>query len=92
MKDLLNVQDFLHSSHDVGDWEGEEEQVAENLNELIHVAWQEIPEDTPCELIEEIISGIWDFLRGDTAIIEADFEELIDWVKQYVFTSLDEKM
>ena len=28
MKDLLNVQDYLFAIHDVGDWEGEEEQVA----------------------------------------------------------------
>lgn len=92
MKDLLSVQDFLYSDQDVGDWEGDEEQVAENLNELIHAAWQQIPEDTSCELIEEIITGIWDVLRGDTAILEADFEELIDWVNQYVLSSLDEKM
>lgn len=87
---MLNVQDFLVSLHDVGDWEGNEEQVAENLNELIHVAWHLLPEDLPCGEIEKIINDIWQQLRGDTAILEADFEELLDWVTQYVHSALDQ--
>ncbi len=92
MKDLLNVQDFLFAEKDVGDWEGDEEQVAENLNELIHIAWEQLPDDLSCEKIEHIINNIWQQLRGDTAIVESDFEELIDWVNQYVVSSLDEQM
>ena len=37
MKDLLNVQDYLFAVQDVGDWEGDEEHVAETLNDLIHM-------------------------------------------------------
>jgi hypothetical protein len=92
MKDLLNVQDYLFAIVDVGDWEGEEERVAETLNDLIHIAWDRLPDDLECELIDEIINGIWEHLRGDLAVIEADFEELTDWVIHYVDSSLDEKM
>ncbi|AXV65118.1 MULTISPECIES: hypothetical protein [Pseudoalteromonas] len=92
MKDLLNVQDYLFAIHDVGDWEGEEEVAAERLNDLIHMAWDRLPDDLDCESIDEIINGIWEHLRGDLALIEADFEELTDWVTHYVDSSLDEKM
>ncbi len=92
MKDLLNVQDYLFAIQDVGDWEGEEEVVAERLNDLIHMAWDRLPDDLDCESIDEIINGIWEHLRGDLALIEADFEELTDWVTHYVDSSLDEKM
>ncbi|MEL7309119.1 MAG: hypothetical protein AAGK05_15460 [Pseudomonadota bacterium] len=92
MKDLLNVQDYLFAIADVGDWEGEEEVVAERLNDLIHMAWDRLPDDIDCESIDEIINGIWEHLRGDLALIEADFEELTDWVTHYVDSSLDEKM
>ncbi|MFC3032107.1 hypothetical protein ACFOEE_06210 [Pseudoalteromonas fenneropenaei] len=92
MKDLLQVQDYLFSYADVGDWEGEEEQVAETLNELIHQAWGLLPEDLDCETIDEIINGIWEHLRGDTALLEADFEELSDWVTHYIHSSLDEQI
>ena len=92
MKDLLNVQDYLFSIQDVGDWEGEEEVVAERLNELIHIAWDRLPDDLDCESIDEIINGIWEHLRGELALLEAEFEELTDWVTHYVYSSLDEKM
>lgn len=92
MKDLLNVQDYLFAIQDVGDWEGEEEVVAERLNDLIHMAWERLPDDLDCESIDEIINGIWEHLRGALALIEADFEELTDWVTHYVDSSLDEKM
>ncbi len=92
MKDLLNVQDYLFAIQDVGDWEGEEEVVAERLNDLIHMAWERLPDDLDCESIDEIINGIWEHLRGELALLEAEFEELTDWVTHYVDSSLDEKM
>ena len=92
MKDLLNVQDYLFAVQDVGDWEGEEERVAETLNDLIHMAWDRLPDDLDCDSIDEIINGIWEHLRGDMAVIETDFEELVDWSIHYVDSALDEKM
>lgn len=92
MKDLLNVQDYLFAVQDVGDWEGDEELVAETLNDLIHMAWDRLPDDLDCDSIDEIINGIWEHLRGDMAVIEADFEELVDWSIHYVDSALDEKM
>ncbi|ESP93310.1 MULTISPECIES: hypothetical protein [Pseudoalteromonas] len=92
MKDMLNVQDYLFSNFDVGDWEGDEEQVAETLNELIHFAWERLPEDLGSEQIDQIINGIWEHLRGDMALIETDLDELLDWVTHYINSSLDENI
>ncbi|WP_046003135.1 hypothetical protein [Pseudoalteromonas rubra] len=92
MKELLNVQDYLFSNFDVGDWEGDEERVAETLNELIHVAWEQIPDDLACEKIDLIINGIWEHLRGDLALVEAEYDELVDWVTHYIQSSLDDNI
>lgn len=92
MKDLLNVQDYLFSPIDVGDWEGEEELVCERLNELIHVAWARLPEDLGCEQIDNIINEIWEQLRGDLALVDAEFDELLDWLNHYVDSALDEQI
>lgn len=92
MKDWLSVQDYLFGIDQVGDWEGQEETVAENLNELIHVAWQQLPDETDADTIDKIIEGIWQHLRGDTAILEAEHEELIDWVLHYVTNQLENNL
>lgn len=92
MKDLLSVQDYLFSIVDVGDWEGEEELVCERLNELIHHAWERLPDDLSCDQIDTIITGIWEHLRGDLALIDAELEELLDWVEHYIDSAQDEQM
>ncbi len=40
MKDLVNIQDYLFQVADVGDWEGEEEIVADRINAIYHAVWQ----------------------------------------------------
>jgi hypothetical protein len=79
MKDLVSIQDYLFSLTDVGDWEGDEELVADRINAIYHAVWQQIPEDTEVELIDKLLRDIWDQLRGSTVLIEADEYELIDW-------------
>ncbi|MDE3273240.1 hypothetical protein [Pseudoalteromonas sp. G4] len=92
MKDWLSVQDYLFGIDQVGDWEGQEEAVAENLNELIHCAWQALPDEADAETIDRIIEGIWEHLRGDTALLDAEHEELIDWVLHYVANQLENNL
>ena len=84
MKDLVNIQDFLVTPFEVGDWEGEEEVVADKLNELLHFCWDLVPEDMSVEAIEKALNGIWDNLRGDTLLIDVEMDQLQDWVETYM--------
>ena len=86
MKDLVDIRDFLVESRELGDWDGEEETVADNLNELLHYCFGLLPDDMPVEAIESALAGIWDRLRGDTAILDADMAELYDFIDSYVNT------
>lgn len=89
MKDLVNIQDFLVTPLELGDWEGEEELVADKLNELLHYCWDLIPEDLSVESIEEVLNGVWDNLRGDTLLIDVEIDQLQDWVQTHVRRSLE---
>jgi hypothetical protein len=86
MKDLVNIQDFLVTPDELGDWEGDEEIVADKLNELLHYCWSLIPDDTDIILIEQMLNGIWDNLRGDTVILDVDIDQLQDWVVTHIRT------
>ncbi len=79
MKDWLSVQDYLFDVRDVGDWEGEEELVADRINAIYHAVWPTIPEDATVALIDRLMRDIWDQLRGSEVMIEADEDELVDW-------------
>jgi len=90
MKDLVSIQDYLLSIADVGDWEGEEELVADRINAIYHAVWDRIPDDTPTELIDRLLNDIWDQLRGSTIILDADEYELIDWAKAHMRRTLSD--
>lgn len=89
MKDLVSIQDYLFSLTDVGDWEGDEELVADRINAIYHAVWQQIPEDTEVDLIDKLLRDIWDQLRGSTVLIEADEYELIDWALAHTRKALE---
>ena len=86
MKDLVNIQDFLVTPDELGDWEGDEEIVADKMNELLYYCWSLIPDDTDILLIEQILSSIWDNFRGDTVILDVDIDQLQDWVVTHIRT------
>lgn len=79
MKDWLSVQDYLFDVKDVGDWEGEEELVADRINAIYHALWPLIPEEATVGLIDSLMRDVWDQLRGGEVLLEADEDELIDW-------------
>lgn len=84
MKEFIDLRDYLFSVSDVGDWEGEEEAVADKLNEMLHLAWALIPDDTPSDTIEHILNGIWEEFRGETVIVETELDDLLVWTEQYI--------
>lgn len=86
MKDMLSVHDYLVAQDEIGDWDGEEEMVADKLNELFHYTWQRLPDDMSVEDIDNAMHGVWQQLRGSTVLLEVELDDLIDWVDNYVGT------
>lgn len=92
MKDMISIQDYLFSLTDVGDWEGEEELIADRINTIYHAVWAELPDDISIEQTELLLTQLWNELRGGMVLLEADEDELVDWALAYVCQQLDEGM
>ncbi|MDX1390957.1 MAG: hypothetical protein R3241_01155 [Rheinheimera sp.] len=90
MKDAISIHDYLFDVQDIGDWEGEEELVADKMNAVYHAVWQAFPEDISAKQVNKLLPAIWDQLRGGTVLLEADEDELIDWALAYVRQQLEE--
>lgn len=92
MKDLLSVQDYLLQVDEVGDWDGEEELVADKLNTIVHVVWDALPDSLTTKQISQLMPQLWEQLRGDTVLLDADEDELIDWALAYIQQQIEEGM
>ncbi len=92
MKDLLSVQDYLLQVEEVGDWDGEEELVADKFNTIVHAVWDALPDSLTTKHIRQLMPLLWEQLRGDTVLLDADEDELIDWALSYIQQQIEEGM
>lgn len=84
MKDMLTVQDYLLDVLEVGDWDGEEELVADRINSIIHAVWNALPEELNTEQIDQLMPQFWQQLGSDTVLLDVDEDELIGWALTYM--------
>lgn len=91
MKDLVSIQDYLFQVSEVGDWEGEEELVADKINTIYHAVWQKLPENVRVEQVDMLFPKLWDELRGSTVLLDVDEHELIDWALAYMRQQLQNR-
>ena len=79
MKEFVDVHYFLVSEAVVGDWDGEEELVAERLNEIFHVLYDMAEEDIDTEVLERLLTMVWHHWIGQPALPELETDEILDW-------------
>ncbi len=79
MKEFVDVHDFLVSEAVVGDWDGEEELVAERLNEIFHVLYDMAEEDIETEILERLLTMVWHHWIGHPELPELETDEILDW-------------
>lgn len=90
MKDSLQIHDYLVTPNEIGDWEGEEEDVADKLNEIFHYTWEKLPDDLSVDQIQHVMTSIWEALRGETILVDTDIDELIDWADFFINSILED--
>jgi len=79
MKEFVVIHDFLVSEAVVGDWEGQEEHVAENLNEIYHTLYDYAEEDIEPEVLNQLLALVWEHWIGQDALAELESDDISDW-------------
>ncbi len=90
MKDFIDVRDYLIGEELVGDWDGQEEEVTDRINNMIHHAFQLLPDDVTSYVAEQIFDELWAAVAGQDFVIEAELDELESWLDTFVRQKLDE--
>lgn len=79
MKEFVDIHDYLISEAVVGDWDGQEELVAENLNEIYHTLYDYAEEDIEPEVLSQLLALVWEHWIGQEALAEIESEDICDW-------------
>ncbi|MDN3652741.1 hypothetical protein QWY77_08180 [Thalassotalea ponticola] len=81
MKEFVVIHDFLVSEEVVGDWDGEESCVTENLNEFYHTLYQLAEEDIDATELTQLLELVWEHWIGQPALAEIEHEDIYDWCR-----------
>ncbi len=81
MKEFVVIHDYLVTQDLVGDWDGNEEEVAERINEIYHTLYDLAEEDIETEVLENLLALVWDTWIGQEAIAEIESNDIYDWCK-----------
>ena len=81
MKEFVVIHDYLVTQEIVGDWDGQEEDVAENMNEFYHTMYDLASEDIETEVLEQLLALIWDTWIGQEEIADISTDDIYDWCK-----------
>ncbi len=79
MKEFVVIHDYLVSEAVVGDWEGQEELVAENINEIYHTLYDYAEEDIEPERLHQLLALVWEHWIGQDALAEIESNDISDW-------------
>ncbi|NRA55380.1 MAG: hypothetical protein HRU23_14650 [Gammaproteobacteria bacterium] len=77
MYEHLDINEFLFDITQVGEWEGEEEIAAENINRVYHRLFETVNEDTGLELFRDMLEAIWPYWQHQPGLVDLD-DELIE--------------
>jgi DNA-binding ferritin-like protein (Dps family) len=81
MKEFVVIHDYLVTEAIVGDWEGQEETVAEKVNEIYHTLYDLAEEDINTEELEQLLGLIWDAWIGQEALPDLESDDIYDWCR-----------
>ena len=77
MKELVTIHSYLADPEGVGDWEGEEELAADNLNRLYHAVYDAADDDMDPASLEAMLETIWPYWQHNPELTELD-DEMIE--------------
>lgn len=81
MKEIVVIHDYLVTEALVGDWDGDEEIVAERVNEIYHTLYDMAEEDIETEQLHQLLGLVWDTWIGQDVLPELETDDIYDWCR-----------
>lgn len=88
MKEFVVIHDYLVSAEVVGDWDGQEDLVAERINEIYHTLYDLAEEDISPDVLITLLELVWENWIPQDVLPELIHDDIYDWCN-HVLTNRD---
>lgn len=82
MKEFVVIHDYLVSEQVVGDFDGQEELVAERMNEIYHTLYDLAEEDISSEVLTQLLEQVWETWIGQECLPDLETDDIYGWCRQ----------
>jgi hypothetical protein len=81
MKNMVNLRDYLATEHSVGDWQGQEKLVADNVNRLYQAVYGAAPAAINEYSLRNVLWDLWDeWGSDDSGLLSLTEEQITTYV------------
>lgn len=83
-KEMFDMKSVRATSDSVGEWDGQEELAAENINRIQDAAYEAAPNEYDDDRLYGIMSTIWDVWGSKEDLLTITDEQISEFVGRYV--------
>lgn len=80
MEPMIDIHEFLFEVGEVGEWEGQEEVAAENINRIYHCLCEKVDPEIDPELLRHMMESVWPYWQHQPGLVELDDETIEHFV------------
>jgi hypothetical protein len=84
MKSMYNLNNVLATAESVGEWDGQEELAAENVNKIYQAIYAAAPEDIDDTTLYEIMHSVWDDWGSEEELLTITDEQIQEYVQRVI--------
>lgn len=82
LKEMYNLNAALATTESVGEWDGQEELAAENVNRIYTAIYKAAPNDTDTDTLAEIMHRVWDEWGSEEKLLTLTDEDVEKYVSK----------
>jgi hypothetical protein len=82
MKSMYNLNNVLATAESVGEWDGQEELAAENVNKIYYATYNAAPEEINDTTLHEIMHSVWDDWGSEEELLTITDEQIHEYVER----------
>jgi hypothetical protein len=84
MKSMYNLNNVLATAESVGEWDEQEEQIAENVNKIYRAIYAATPEDIDDTILYEIMHSVWDDWGSEDELLTITGAQIQEYVQRVI--------
>ena len=80
-KEMFNMNSVRATTDSVGEWDGQEQLAADNINRIQDALYEAAPDDYNDDKLSELMKSAWDYWSSEIELLSVTSEQIVEYVE-----------